>query len=663
MISLEGTIKVEGTKSLKWVCPVGTSSSYKTFTTPIDGTVFSNGHPSVNDDYIKFWLYIDYLPDLDNLEVTLDVGDGTFATDYYSYKIFSPGTYSGILDMGQGQSVSITSDQSANIPIQTTAPLSGTPSPETLVPTLSSTGSPKQTQVITQVSPTPSGVKPILSNQTLTYGNTSQLMQWSSKVWKEVKIPKSAFIQTGDQDWSAIAGIKFVFNSTALTGSGTAFTAYIDQMELVGGSDLEGDYWWMYTWGRTDKQGNIIHESSPSRTIDQFNIIGPITFDRHPFVYSNRPLSADPQVDSAVFYGIGGTLVDFWDVVEVMDNTTTGATIWDVGDSYANRKLVSKESFPAPSGTDMVLYQSKIWMVGDPNYPNLLRSSDILADGTFSPEGWPTRNAYDLSENHGALLNIDIVNKQMITRGHFGEWVIRVLDATDYTQVQSLRTTDKGCIGQYSPVVFEGSAVYPSSGGFVESNGNSANFVMPEIQPLATSSLGSAIGVNDGLISYFTYSTPTYGDRTAIIDMFRGKPRFSNANNMLFDWLYKDRVTESVYGVYNGSVYLLGIGYDNEAVPGKELEVLLVSRTFRPGGVCCWQRMEITHNTGGAWWRLEVYVDGRFVCSMPFKSNTRIRDYFQFGPASGHDFQFMIKGNYTTFGEILLPIRISHGGK
>jgi hypothetical protein len=55
---------------------------------------------------------------------------------------------------------------------------------------------------------------------------------------------------------------------------------------------------------------------------------------------------------------------------------------------------------------------------------------------------------------------------------------------------------------------------------------------------------------------------------------------------------------------------------------------------------------------------LEVYVDGCFISSMPFRSSTKTLGGFAFGPVSGYDLQFIIIGNTIYPMTLHFPIRI-----
>ncbi len=670
VVAAEATIKKEGTQSAKFSVAVDTLGySHRDIT--VDGSKFSTGEASTNKDYFRFWLYVDNLVNLDALNLIIDVGDKTFLTDYFSYSVVSPGLNNGLQTLGLGKTADVIAQDTTEIPAvppgPPVSPFEG--STDYRIDPLSGmliydpNANTNATTIITKTI-TKTVIDPIVSDQALAFWRRSNLFQLKSATWQEVKIPKSVFIQSGDMSkgWDTIASVKIEVKSTALG----AVVVYIDDMKFVGGSDLVGDYWFMYSYARIDGGGNVLHESAPSRnaTTKLVNIVGPVTFDREPLTYSARPLSTDPQVNAGLISALGGGLTEFWELILIEDNTTQADTLTDITDQFAGRILVSKSSEPAPPGIDLLVHKNKIWMIGDPTYPRLLRSSDILADGTFAPEAWPTRNAYDVEDNQGALLNIRLVNKQPVIKGESGEWLLQVLDPTDSLQVKASKVSPMGVLGMDSVVDFETTNVYPSLRGFVESDGNQARFVMPEVQPLIDSNISSAIGVNAGLISYFTYRTNALGDRTAEIDLFRGKPRFSNINNIFFDWLEYDPKTDIVYAIKDGAVYILGSGSTNEAAPGKELLAYLKSRVYRPGGCISWSRMSIIHDTGGMWYRLEVYVDGRFICSMPFKSTSRTETHFRdFGPISGYDFQFVITGNYTTPGTIYFPIRIFHGGQ
>jgi hypothetical protein len=656
VITDEAVIVKDGTNSMKiTVAASAVGYSHVAFTT--DLTKFSDGTDSSDKDYIRFWLYVDELENLESLALQFDIGDGSFLNDFLNFTLASTETGGGLQALGYGTSANIIAEDSI-------VAGDGNVNDEEVYWQYSDLRykltAKKTISVTKNAGDTP--VTPELGDQILTYQTPSSLYGIQSGVWLDVKIPKNKFSQNGDisKGWDNITNVRLVVRAT----SKGAVNVYLDTMELVGGSDLVGEYYFGYSYARRDSSNNILHESGAARASRKILFSGPVKFDREPLVYAARPLSSDAQVNAGLLFGIGGSLSDFWILAQINDNTTVTDTLTDVGEDKAERIIYSRNSEPAPAGTDLVVHQNKIWMVGDDNYPRLLRSSDILGDGTFAPEAWPTRNAYDLEGNNGALININLVNQIPVIKGDSGEWVIQVLDATDSLQVGGKRVSALGLIGQDAVVAFETSNIYPSHGGFVESNAGQAQFILPEIQPLIDDGMVSAKGVNAGLVSYFTYSSTLSGPRTAKIDLLKGKPRFSNLNAYLLDWLAVDVKTNRVYAVKNGGVYLLDSGYVDASTLGGELSALLKSKAYQPGSLVAWNRMELIHNTGGVWYILDVYIDGVLKSSSPFKSSARtVTNFRDFGPVSGYSFQFRITGNYTQAGEIYLPIRIYYGGK
>jgi hypothetical protein len=656
-VSLEAAIYKEGAKSMKVnVAASTTGYSYKPITA--DGTLFSNGNVCTDSDYFRFWLYVDNFENLDNITLLIDIGDGTFKNDYFIYTLVSPGKDEVTQLLGFGASVNaITEDTTGSIFPEDLSPTTQY-SDAKLGWTDSEPSYTTKTRTVTINKVTKQALVPsVVNDQTLNFWQKSDLFKMKSATWKEVKIPKNLFVQHGDisKGWDSIVSVKVEITTT----SSGAVNAYFDGMKFVGGSDLIGSYWFMYSWGRME-DGSVIHQSAPSRDqlTKQFNIFGPVSFDRHPLLYSARPLSADTQVNCGVLSAIGGSLVDFWEMAVIEDNTTLTDTLYDIGDKFATRVISNKNNEPAPGGKNVILFRNKIWMVGDLNYPGVLRSSDILMDGTIAPEAWPTRNAYEMAESTGALLHVGVVNKQLVVKGESGEWLVKVLDPTDYLQVGADRVSSMGLLGQDAVINLESSNIYPSQNGFVESDGNSARIVLPEIQPLIDSNISSAKGVNAGLVNYFSYSTSAYGNRTAKIDLLRGKPRITNLIDCVFECLEYDKKANAVYGVFNGGVWRVDSGTINASISGNELYCYLKSRSYRRGGKVSWHRMEMRHNTNGVWFRVEFYIDDRLVVSTPFRSTTQTLSGFTFGPVSGYDFQFRILGNTTQPVTIYFPIRI-----
>lgn len=662
VVSAETTLKKQGTQSAHFAV-AASAIGYSKVPNVMEGITFSNAAICSDQDYLRFWLYVTELANLESLSIFVDVGDGTFVNDYYSYAIVPPGTNTTIQALGLGKTADVVSEETIDSGYsETVTPQSyigGSHLYEgiTYYDEIPAYATKNYTTTLSKTI-TKTVIDPVIIDQMLSFYRRSTLFELKSATWKEVKIPKSLFMHMGDVEktWATIAAIKIEVQATSL---GTA-NVYIDDMKFVGGSDLIGDYWFMYSWGRTDADGNMLHESAPARdeTVKQYRIIGPVAFDRQPLDYTNRPLSSDTQVNCGIFSAIGGSLTDFWEVGVVYDNTTATGTLSNIGDKQASRRLISQRNEPAPPGLDVALFRNKIWIVGDPTYPGVLRCSDILIDGTLAPEAWPTRNAYEMAESTGALLNLSIVNKQLVVKGESGEWLVKVLDPTDYLQTAADRVSELGLLGKDAVIALETSSIYPSIGGFVESNGNSAQFILPEVEPLIDTNITTAIGINKGLVSYFTYNNTIYGNRTAKIDLFQGKARVSHLNNLLMSGFAYDKKVGILYGIYAGGVYIIDSGSVNKATVGQTLYALLLSRVYRRSGKSSWYRMEIIHNTGGVTYQLKVYMDGVLMDTMSFSSTTRTVGNFRFGPLSGYDFQFSITGNYNAAGTIYFPIRV-----
>ena len=660
-VSAEAAIKKEGTNSLK-INVAASTLGYTTKAIVVDGTAFTTGETSPEQDYIRFWLYVDSFTNLEELSLFFDLGDGTFINDYFSYTVVSPNTDEGIQAIGHGKTTEAIIDETTEYTpladIEAVRP--AFPSGSILFGTFSTSGEQGITKVITK-QVTQSSVDPVILDQVFTFWRRSSLFKLKSATWTEVKIPKDRFILTGDQTktWANVVATKIEVSTNA-TG---AVNLYIDDLKLIGGSSLVGDYWFMYGWGRSDGDGNVLHYSSPARLSRQLIISGPVTFDRQPLTYGTRTASTDPQVNCCVIYTIGGSLSDFWELKTIFDNLTTGATISGIGDKDASKKLLSLHSEPASPGTDLVLHKNKIWLIGDPSYPHLVRSSDILVDGTLAPEAWPTRNAYDPFEKSGTLLAIDELNTQLVVKGTFGERVLQVSDPTDFLSVTAQKGSDLGLLGRDAIVRLENSHIYPSTRGFVESTGGAAKFVLPDVEPLINSTgMTNAIGVNAGLVSYFSFNF-SGGERTSKIDLYQGTPRIAHLLDFQLDWMMFDPVVDKVYGVHNGNVYLVDTGSSDTSLSYSahgEMLSYLKSRVYRQGNGVAWTKMMFSHNTNNQWFILDLYVDDILIASRPFKSTSRTKGIFGFGPVSGNDFQFTISGYRTLPIEIYFPMRIYH---
>ncbi len=665
VVAAEAVIKKEGTTSAKFTVAVNaTGFSYVSGLT-INGSTFSSGEESTINDYIRFWLYIDALANLKSLGVFIDVSDGTFAADYFHYIVNSTGVSNESQLLGQGSTTELITEETVVTPGGRPVDYWGYTVAQDGSGYIYDTRTTPDTIVTTHTIQRTT-VKPVLLDQTVSFQQAADLFTLADGMWTEVRIPKSLFVQRGDtsKDWSTIVGLKI---EIIATDSGPV-NVYVDDLKVIGGSELSGDYQFLYSWGRQDDEGNLLHESAPARnrTTRELVIQGPVKFDREPLAYGARTVSTDPQVNCCLLYTIGGSLGDFWLLNKIDDNLTTGSTLYSIGDNTVSRRLATLHNEPAPPGTDIVLSRNKIWLVGDPEYPSVVRSSDILADGSIAPEAWPTRNSYEPSEQAGRFLSIRILNEQIIARSNLGEWSIRIDNPTDFLAVAMHQISDKGLIGQDTIISLENSDIYPSNRGFVESTGQSSKFILPEVEPLIGTELADAVGAHIGLVSYLSFNSSLLGERTAKIDLYRGTPRIACINDIFFPWIVVDKETDTVYCVKDGGVYILDSGSVDESMSygaNKELHTFLKSRTYRPGPVVAWTKIVFSHNTGGEWHQLKLYFDGVHYVSLPFMSTTRTRTVFnQFGPVSASDFQFEIEAYRTQPGTIYFPIRIYHNG-
>ena len=639
----------EGTQSME-VTVAASTLGYSYVTGTHNLSVFSSGDESTDEDYVAFWVKIDILANLDYMTLIFDGSDGTFTTDTFSYDIVSPGSGSNILQsLGVGKTVEIVAQDTGTSNIQ---------EQELIITDFQWYYAPKTTEATTITKNVSTIlVDPVLYDQVFSFWRRNDLFELKGAVWQEVKIPKKLFIAKGEPNWSTIKGVKLEVQTTA---SG-AVTINLDQLRIIGGSDLTGDYWFTWTYSRNDLSGNIIHESSPARNSGQVIISGPVTFDRQPVTYAARGLSSDAQVNGGNLYACGGMLGEFWLIGQINDNTSVTGTISGASEKNALRTLNSQHNFPAPAGTDIVVFKNKIWMIGDPNYPHIVRTSDILKDGTLAPEGWPTRNGYLPDGNNGPLWNIDILNQQLSVKGLGGEWLLDTVDATDFLSVSAKQISNKGLLEQDALVRLQTSHIYPTHAGFVESNGQTTSMIFPELIDIVSAGMSEAQGISVGPFSYFTYYSDSYGKRTAKIDLLEGKPRFMNLNNKLFSQLF-ETAAEKVYGILDGGLYLLDSGTEDASNPAVRLDCYLKSRTYRMDNHVAWHWISFAHSTGDLWYILKVYVDDVLIWAEPFKSIGKEQQYFRFGPIGGYELYFTIEGSYNISGIIYFPIRISYGG-
>lgn len=253
VLSDEATIKQEGAGSTKGIFPEDSLTGFLD-PNPRDLSVFEDTAPSSDEDLICIWIRIENPTNVEYVSLQFDVGVGDFATDYYQ-RTFT---------------------------VEATAPLSTDKLRK------------QQFGVGDFVDPKTRNFGVVISKKDTVnildqMGQTSLVVQ--PAVWTRLQVPKSTFyrIGAGTGTWADVKGF-LVLVKTAARG---AATVYFDDLTMLGGVGMQGDYQYLMTY-RNSVTG-CRSNANPTPVV----VTGAW---RQGVGLSSIPQSADPQVDTIEFW-------------------------------------------------------------------------------------------------------------------------------------------------------------------------------------------------------------------------------------------------------------------------------------------------------------------------------------------------------------------------
>lgn len=643
IVSSETTTIKEGTRSIKIALASGTVAQ-TTKSVSLDLTKLSDGSDSPEDDLVRFWIYVDKLENVNELTLLFDLSGDGFKSNMYAYTFVLPGESALIADTKK--------DQTVFSSIEQTGFDTSIFDPEQVV------FSQDETTTKTIKKTIASGITDSVEDMTYIYWNRKRRTGITSGVWSMIEIPKNFFARYGDDtslDWSDVKAIRIKI------GSIKGVNVYIDDMRIVGGGSLSGDYWFMYAYGRLDSNGSLVNWSSVAKGSDKRVLIsGPIRFNRQKVVYSSRPLSSDPQVNCGLVYIIGGNIYDWKLGAIITDNATTNGTL-DISETSVYRLGVSFRNEPAPGGLDILYKWGRLWICGSPGCPAGLQCSEITADGDVLLEAWSPINVW-IAEGESQLTSLSDIGIQqpMVVRGVSGEYLFNLSDPADISTALPLtRVSRYGLQSSSAKVVIENSEFYPSVNTFANWTGNGSIAVLPEFSSVIDyNQMRDAVGATVGWESYFSFTDSQNIDRLVRIDRYTNQLRVSTLTNRKCKCLFTIPRKGNCYCVYNGRVYKIGSEYNNDSY---NFELITRGYTAPMSLPVAWQRIDFEHNTNNQWFRIHVIIDGREIGFWPFRSNRLKRSVYVFGPVVGSVLQIAIRGEYRVPAEIKLPLRVSYG--
>jgi hypothetical protein len=321
----EGTIKQEGTNSMKATVvkkTVGTITKSIT----VDLSKVDTTEDSGDADIISFWLRVDRPERIDRIQLEFSLGGVTFATD----------TYSAIVLVAPSQPV--------NVGLGSLPQVIDTQN-EFIVASVNSDLTPSEIQNI---------VKQLATTIVPTDGN----------VWVNIRIPKLAFLRSGDDttlDWADVQAVRL----TIITNSRGTVITYWDEMKLIGNVGMQGRYRYYVTF---------LNDVTGTRSNPNPNYVEVTTVDRQSVALANLPVSADAQVTHLeIWRTIGDGSLFFWDGQVANGVTTYTDEVSDyLGLGNSDAEVLQSEELPfdnvEPSDTFEYCvgpHAGRMWWCGD----------------------------------------------------------------------------------------------------------------------------------------------------------------------------------------------------------------------------------------------------------------------------------------------------------
>jgi hypothetical protein len=271
----------------------------KTYTNPVNFTVYDLGNPASVNDLIQFWVYISTPQDLSNINLYIDVNSGDFQTDYYTATWTTAAYSPPVPDIAAIQ----------NQLIQAMVPESQWPA------------------IIDQIW---AQYYAALAAYEAGAGST----QFVGGTWVRFSIARSSLARygtTAGKDWSTVKAVRFLVNNIAASTGTVTF----DNLEIVGGveSNQVGNY--RYRIAAVRNTGYQI-VSAPSSASELIILRAQGTTVTIP----EATLSAlDPQATEIWLYRMGGTMTNYFRVASLIlqfDHTAPFETEYGADGSQAN---------------------------------------------------------------------------------------------------------------------------------------------------------------------------------------------------------------------------------------------------------------------------------------------------------------------------------------
>jgi len=302
------------------------------------------------------------------------------------------------------------------------------------------------------------------------FGNAPTTVPPNQFSWNNITVAKSSFKISGSPNWNNITSIKI---QIAVQTNGA--TVWIDDIEMQGGVGMSGTYQGAVVFANT-VTGSV---SNPQPLVNNaYSTVANLI--RQPLIWSNIPISTDPQVNARILYrSLGNQTTLFFDQV-ISDNTTT--TIVDTvadffGANGGNEPAVlgsNSGNYPAQLQTDNTPPPADGGLVAGPYQGSLFFTrasfpSRLYYTAIGRPES--TENFIELSYADDSLQGLFIFNGSLYVLGAKHGYVVQQVATSPLLYTFYQVTGMPGTVSGFSIVVGKNGVAWQAPEGMVLFNG------------------------------------------------------------------------------------------------------------------------------------------------------------------------------------------------
>lgn len=343
--------------------------------------------------------------------------------------------------------------------------------------------------------------------------------------------------------------------------------------------NLTGAYQYVVTFYRS---GNYPTESNPS---PESNTVSPAS---EQVDLTGIPISYDPKINARRIYRTKAAGAIFYWLDDILDNTTTIYT-----DDYTDDELgdeVSYDRLPPPGGKYFEVWDNRLWIAGNDEYPNLLFFTNL---GTA--EEWGSQNFLNIARRESdVIMQIKAFGDSLYVFKRRSMFKIEKVGESLYQQTELPQNI--GTDSSYSVAVCDTFMIWKSEYGIEVYNGircfrpmvsEVIQYTMDTINPEA---LNRVIGGHNMVDGEYWLSIPTEDNenpnKTIVFDYLRNTFTIyefhDNLNAFYNDKDYYEGL-RMLIGTEDGNIFIWSGGATTDG--GEYIDALFSTKWFSVSGI------------------------------------------------------------------------------